>query len=81
MIQSLLPYMQHFLRVRCTLGDAQTLSTSPSGLPDSARLAAIQLGRQGRIVKTGDPGRDLLGRGLGVFEEGGFLRARREYAL
>ena len=35
-IQSLLPYMQQFLRVRYTLGGAQTLSTSLSGLLDSA---------------------------------------------
>ena len=76
MIQWLLPHVQHSLRVRYTLGGAETLSTSLSRLLDSAWLAVIQLGRQGRIVATSGPARDLLRRGLAVFEDGGFLRAR-----
>ena len=76
MIESLLPHLRHFLRVRHALGGAQALSGSLSGLLDDTRLGVIHLDRGGRIMETNDRARGLLWRGRGLFERGSFLRAR-----
>jgi DNA-binding CsgD family transcriptional regulator len=76
MIESLLPHIRHFLRVRHALGGAQALSASLSGLLDDTRLGVIYLDRSGRIIETNDRAMGLLRRGRGLFEQDGFLCAR-----
>lgn len=76
MIESLLPHIRHFLRVRHALGGAQALSASLSGLLEDARLGVIYLNHDGRIIDTNVRARDLLRHGQGLFQQYGFLRAR-----
>jgi DNA-binding CsgD family transcriptional regulator len=76
LIESFLPHIRHFLRVRHALGGAQALSASLSGLLDDTRLGVIYLDRSGRIIETNDRAMGLLRRGRGLFEQDGFLCAR-----
>ena len=75
-IESLLPHLRYFVRVRHALLGAQTLNTSLARLLDDRRLGVIQLDRGGRIVETNDYARGLLLRGHGVFDQDGSLHAR-----
>ena len=47
-----------------------------AALIDTIRSGVIQLDRRGRIVAANGPARDLLRRGDGLSDQGGFLRAR-----
>ena len=76
LVESFLPHIRHLLRVRYALGGAQALSASLSRLLDETQLGVIYLNRQGRIVDHNDRARDLLRRGPGLYEQGGFLCAR-----
>ena len=76
MIESLLPHLRHFLRVRQALGGAQALNASLLRHLDDTRFGIITLDRRGRIVETNGRARDLLLRGSGLFEHEGLLRAR-----
>ncbi|MDE0206917.1 MAG: helix-turn-helix transcriptional regulator [Candidatus Tectomicrobia bacterium] len=76
MIESLLPHVRHFLRVRHALVGAQALNASLLQLLDNTRLAIIQLDRGGRFISANDRARFLLRLGRGLFEQDGFLRAR-----
>ena len=76
MIESLLPHLRHFVRVRRALGSAQAFNTSLAELLGHARLGVIQLDRVGRILEMNNRARGLLQVGHGVFERDGFLRAR-----
>ena len=76
LIESFLPHIRHFLRVRYALGGAQALSASLSGLLDDTRLGVIYLNRRGRVIDTNDRARDVLRNGPGLYEEDGLLRAR-----
>ena len=77
LIESILPHVRHFLRVRYALAGAQALSASLAGLLHDTRLGVVYLNRLGSIVDANDRARELLQRGRGLFEENGFLRARR----
>ena len=76
MIERLLPHIRQFVRVRQALSDAGALGASLSELLDSTRSGVIQLERRGRIVEANDRARDMLRRGDGLFDRGGFLHAR-----
>ena len=76
MIESLLPHLRHFMRVRYALGGAQALNASLSGLLDDTRFGVVYLDRHGGIIEVNDRVRDLLRRGAGLFEQDGHLRAR-----
>ena len=76
MIERLLPHVRQFVRVRQALSDAGALGASLSELLDSTRSGVIQLERRGRIVEANDRARDMLRRGDGLFDRGGFLHAR-----
>ena len=77
MIERLLPHIRQFVRVRQALSDAGALGASFGELLDSTRSGVIQLERRGRIVEANDRARDMLRRGDGLFDRGGFLHARR----
>ena len=74
-IESVLPHLRHFLRVRHALGGSQVLNTSLSALLGDARVGVVQLDRDGRIVETNDRARGVLGRGHGLFDQDGYLHA------
>ena len=76
MIECLLPHVRQFVRVRQALVNAEALGASLTGLLDNTRVGAIHLDRRGRIVAANDRARDLLRRGDGLSDRGGFLRAR-----
>ncbi len=75
MIERLLPHIRQFARVRRTLVDAEALGTSLTGLLDNTRAGVIHLDRYGQIVTANDRARDLLRRGNGLRDQGGFLSA------
>lgn len=77
LIESILPHLRHLLQVRHVLGGAQALNASLAGLLDDTRLGVVYLNRRGSIVDANDRARELLRRATGLFEENGFLRARR----
>ena len=74
-IQRLLPHLRSFVRVRQTLSGAQGMGASVHDLLDSGGVGVMYLDRQGRILEVNDHARDLLFRGNGLWDEGGFLRA------
>ena len=76
MIRRLLPHIRQFVRVRQALADAGAAGSSLAKLLDNTRFGVIQLARRGRIVAINDPARDLLSKGDGLFDRGGFLHAR-----
>ena len=72
----LLPHIRQFVQVRQALANAEVLGEPLASLLDNTRLGVIQLGRRGRIIEANDRARDMLRRGDGLFDQGGFLRAR-----
>ena len=74
--QRLLPHIRQFVQVRQALADAELLGETLTSLLGSTRLGVIQLGRRGRIMEANDRARDILRQGNGLFDQGGFLRAR-----
>ena len=75
-VACLLPHIRQFVQVRQALANAGVLGEPLAGLLDNTRLGVIQLGRRGRIIEANDRARDILRRGDGLFDQGGFLRAR-----
>ena len=76
MIRRLLPHIRQFVRVRQALADAGAAGTSLAKLLDNNRFGIIQLARSGHIEAVNDPARDLLRKGDGLCDRGGFLHAR-----
>ena len=76
MIGRLLPHLRHFVRVRQALVNAEALGASATGLLDDSRVGVIHLDRRGVILTANDRARDLLQRGDGLSDRGGFLGAR-----
>ena len=76
-IRRLLPHIRQYMRVRQALGSAGALGASLTEMLDTTGAGIIQLDRHGRIVEMNDRARDLLRTGDGLFDERGFLFARR----
>ena len=64
------------MRVRQALVNAEALGASATGLLDDSRVGVIHLDRRGMILAANDRARDLLQRGDGLSDRGGFLGAR-----
>ena len=77
MIKRLLPHLRRYVRVRQALFDARALRTSLTCLLGNRRCGVIQLDWRGRIVEANDLARDCLRERDGLFDQGGYLRARR----
>ena len=75
LIERLLPHLRQFVRVRGVLTDASALGTSLGELLATTRSGVIHLDRRGRIVEANDRALDILRRGDGLFDRGGFLSA------
>lgn len=76
MIKRLLPHLRQYVRVRQALFDAKALHTSIARLLGNKACGVIQLDGRGRIVEVNDPARELLLGENGIFDRGGYLRAR-----
>lgn len=75
LIESLLPHVQQFVRVRQALVGADALSAGLSGLLDNSRIGVLQLDRGGRVLAANDPAREILRRGEGLSDRDGALHA------
>ena len=76
MIERLLPHIRQFVRVRHALVRAEALGASFSELLDNNEVGVIYLDQRGRIHHSNARARDILRRGDGLSDRGGFLRAR-----
>ena len=76
MVQRLVPHIRYLVRVRHALFAAEALGASLSQLLSNTRIGTVYLDWRGRIVETNDRALDLLRRGEGLLDQGGFLRAR-----
>lgn len=75
-IESLLPHIRQFVRVRQALVDAEAVGASSAALLENTQVGVIQLNRGGKIVATNDRAMDILKRGEGLVDRGGYLNAR-----
>ena len=75
-IESLLPHIRQFVRVRQALVDAEALGASSAALLENTQVGVIQLNRGGTIVAANDRAMDILSRGEGLVDRGGFLSAQ-----
>ena len=76
-MRRLLPHIRQFVSFRQALAGAGALGASLMELLETTGSGIIQLDRRGRIVEVNDRARDLLRTGDGLFDERGFLFARR----
>lgn len=75
-VRRLLPHIRQFVRVRQALAAADALGSSLVGLLDNTRVGVFHLDRHGRVMEANTGARALLRQGDGLFDRGGFLRAR-----
>ena len=75
MLERLLPHIRHYVGARQALADARALGSTVAGLLDNVLAGVIQLDSRGRIVAMNDRALGILGRGDGLFDEGGYVRA------
>ena len=75
-IERLLPHIRQFVRVRQALANAEVSGAAMRMLLENTHLGVIQLQRRGRIIAANRRALDILRLGDGLFDQGGFLRAR-----
>ena len=75
LIESLLPHIRQFVRVRQALVAANALSAGLAGLLDNGRIGVLQLDRGGRVLAANGPALDILRRGEGLCDRDGALHA------
>ena len=76
-IRRLLPHIRQTVGVQQALAGAGALGASFAQLLDTTGLGIVHLDGRGRIVAANDRARDMLRGGDGLFDEDGFLCARR----
>ena len=74
-VESVLPQLRQFVRVRHALTGARALGASLTELLDNIRIGVIQLDRSGRVAAANDRARALLGEGDGLQVAVGHLHA------
>lgn len=75
MIESLLPHIRQFVRVRQLMAAARALRSSVSGLLDNQRVGVIQLDRRGRILEANDRALKILRQGDRLCDRNSSLEA------
>ena len=75
LVESLLPHVRQFVRVRQALAGADALSAGLAGLLDNSGIGVLQLGRGGRVLAANDPALDILRHGEGLSDRDGALHA------
>ena len=76
MIRRLLPHMRQFVRVQHELFKAEALGASLTQLLGNTRIGVVCVDWRGRILEINDPAFDILRRGKGLLDQGGFLRTQ-----
>ena len=71
LIESLLPHIRQFVRVRQALVAADALSAGLAGLLDNSRVGVLHLDRGGRVLAANAPALDILRRGEGLSDRDG----------
>ena len=74
-IESLMPHLRQFVRVRQALIDARALGASLIDLLDTVRVGVIRLDRRARVAATNDRARALLHGRDGLVVRDGLLHA------
>ena len=74
-LESLLPHIRQFVRVRQTLAAADALGLRLAGLLDNDRIGVVQLDRGGRVLEANAPALEILRRGDGLRDRDGALDA------
>ena len=77
LIRRLLPHIRQAFCVRQALANAGSLGEALKKLLDATGVGIVHLDVRGRIVAANDRVRDALRTGDGLFDNGGFLYARR----
>ena len=75
LLESLLPHVRQFVRVRQALVGADALSAGLAGLLDNSRIGVVHLDRGGRVLAANGPALDMLRRGEGLSDLDGALHA------
>ena len=75
-LESLLPHVRQFVRVRQALSAADALGTGLAGLLDTDRIGVVQLDRFGRVLEANAPALEILRRGDALVDRDGVLDAR-----
>ena len=75
LIETLLPHVRQFVRVRQALVGADALSTGLAGLLDNSQIGVLHLDRVGRVLAANAPAQDILRRGDGISDRDGALHA------
>lgn len=75
LIESLVPHIRQFVRVRQALAAADALSAGLAGLLANSRIGVVQLGRDGRVVGANDTAVDILRCAKGLSNRRGALHA------
>ena len=70
MIETLLPHIRQFIRVRQTLVRAEARDTSVTALLDNPRIGVLHLDRRGRILEINDRARSILRQGRWIVGPG-----------
>ena len=76
MIRRLLPHMRQYVRVRHALFKVEALGVSLTQLLGNARVGVVYVDWRGRILETNNRALDILRRGEGLLDQGGFLRTQ-----
>ena len=75
LIESLVPHVRQFVRVRHALVAADALSAGLTGLLDNSGLGVLHLDRGGRVLAANALAVDILRRGEGLYDSDGTLHA------
>ena len=78
LIRRLLPHIRQYVNVRQALTGAGALGASLTEMLDTTGAGIIQLDPRGRLLELNDRAWDLLRTGDGLFDEHGFLFARKQ---
>lgn len=76
LVRRLLPHIRQFVRVRQAVAGADATGATLTDLLENTRVGIIHLDPQGRIIETNNKARNILRRGVGLFDRGGLLHAR-----
>ena len=75
MVESLLPHVWQFVRIRQALAGANSLNVGVAGLLCNSGIGVLQLDRGGRVLAANDTAVDILRRGEELFDRDGTLHA------
>jgi len=75
LIESLLPHVRQFVRIRQSLAAADALSAGLAGLLDNSQIGVLHLDRSGRMLAANSPALDIVSRGSGLSDRSGALHA------